>query len=128
MNQHEQHDYQEKQAQQQQHERQPEHALQQRPRHQHPQQAAPKHLRSCIACGTSASKRDLVRIVRTPEGSLQLDTSGKKPGRGAYVCSISCFEQALRSSKLQRALKTNISQNELESLTVQVQSVFIDKR
>lgn len=128
MNQHEQHDYQEKQAQQQQHERQPEHALQQRPRHQHPQQAAPKRLRSCIACGTSASKRDLVRIVRTPEGSLQLDTSGKKPGRGAYVCSISCFEQALRSSKLQRALKTNISQNELESLTVQVQSVFIDKR
>lgn len=123
MNQHEQHDYQEKQTQQQQHERQPEHA-----RHQHPQQAAPKRLRSCIACGTSASKRDLVRIVRTPEGSLQLDTSGKKPGRGAYVCSLSCFEQALRSSKLQRALKTNISQNELESLTVQVQSVFIDKR
>lgn len=123
MNQHEQHDYQEKQAQQQQHERQPEHA-----RHQHPQQAAPKRLRSCIACGTSANKRDLVRIVRTPEGSLQLDTSGKKPGRGAYVCSLSCFEQALRSSKLQRALKTNISQNELESLTVQVQSVFIDKR
>ncbi len=128
MNQHEQHDYQEKQAQQQQHERQPEHALQQHPRHQHPRQAAPKRLRSCIACGTSASKRDLVRIVRTPEGSLQLDTSGKKPGRGAYVCSLSCFEQALRSSKLQRALKTNISQNELESLTVQVQSVFIDKR
>lgn len=128
MNQHEHHDYQEKQAQQQQHERQPEHALQQRPRHQHPQQAAPKRLRSCIACGTSASKRDLVRIVRTPEGSLQLDTSGKKPGRGAYVCSLACFEQALRSSKLQRALKTNISQNELESLTVQVQSVFIDKR
>ena len=123
MNQHEQHDYQEKQAQQQQHERQPEHALQQRP-----QQAAPKRLGSCIACGTSASKRDLVRIVRTPEGSLQLDTSGKKPGRGAYVCSLACFEQALRSSKLQRALKTNISQNELESLTVQVQSVFIDKR
>lgn len=128
MNQHEQHDYQEKQAQQQQHERQPEHACQQHPRHQHPQQSAPKRLRSCIACGTSASKRDLVRIVRTPEGSLQLDTSGKKPGRGAYVCSLSCFEQALRSSKLQRALKTNISQNELESLTVQVQSVFIDKR
>lgn len=128
MNQHEQHDYQEKQTQQQQHERQPEHACQQHPRHQHPQQAAPKRLRSCIACGTSASKRDLVRIVRTPEGSLQLDTSGKKPGRGAYVCSLSCFEQALRSSKLQRALKTNISQNELESLTVQVQSVFIDKR
>lgn len=128
MNQHEQHDYQEKQAQQQQHERQPEHARQQHPRHQHPQQTAPKRLRSCIACGTSASKRDLVRIVRTPEGSLQLDTSGKKPGRGAYVCSLSCFEQALRSSKLQRALKTNISQNELESLTVQVQSVFIDKR
>lgn len=128
MNQHEQHDYQEKQEQQQQHERQPEHACQQHPRHQHPQQAAPKRLRSCIACGTSASKRDLVRIVRTPEGSLQLDTSGKKPGRGAYVCSLSCFEQALRSSKLQRALKTNISQNELESLTVQVQSVFIDKR
>lgn len=128
MNQHEQHDYQEKQEQQQQHERQPEHACQQHPRHQHPQQAAPKRLRSCIACGTSASKRDLVRVVRTPEGSLQLDTSGKKPGRGAYVCSLSCFEQALRSSKLQRALKTNISQNELESLTVQVQSVFIDKR
>ena len=123
MNQHEQHDYQEKQEQQQQHERHPEHACQ-----QHPQQSAPKRLRSCIACGTSASKRDLVRIVRTPEGSLQLDTSGKKPGRGAYVCSLSCFEQALRSSKLQRALKTNISQNELESLTVQVQSVFIDKR
>ena len=122
MNQHEQHEQHSKPTQQ------PEQPRHQHPRHQHPQQAAPKRLRSCIACGTSASKRDLVRIVRTPEGSLQLDTSGKKPGRGAYVCSLACFEQALRSSKLQRALKTNISQNELESLTVQVQSVFIDKR
>lgn len=121
MNQHDQYTHTQQYDQQQQ-EHQP-----QQPQHRH-QHTAPKRLRSCIVCGISASKCDLVRIVRTPEGSLLLDTSGKKPGRGAYVCSHSCFEQALRSSKLQRALKTQISQDELKALFMQVQSVFINKR
>lgn len=124
MNQHDQHAHSQQHDQHQQ-VRQAQQPQQRRQQHQH---TAPKHLRSCIVCGTSASKCDLVRIVRTPEGSLLLDTSGKKPGRGAYVCSHSCFEQALRSSKLQRALKTQISQDELKALSMQVQSVFIDKR
>lgn len=56
--------------------------------------------RSCIGCGTKKDKKDLIRIVRTPDGDIVLDRTGKKAGRGAYVCDDpSCIQKPL----LQRA-------------------------
>ena len=68
----------------------------------------PKHvpLRTCIACRSTEAKRGLVRIVRTPEGRVELDPSGKKNGRGAYVHeSRACWDEALKKDRLGRALK-----------------------
>lgn len=72
-----------------------------------------KHIpqRTCVGCREVLAKRELLRIVRTPEG-VQLDTSGKKNGRGAYVHNKrSCWEKALKGP-LAHALKTEISEND----------------
>ena len=72
------------------------------------QQLRPKHIpaRTCIACGTTEAKRGLLRIVRTPEGGVEVDPTGKKNGRGAYVHETrSCWDMALKKGKLERALK-----------------------
>src|SRR4051812_47294561 len=72
----------------------------------------PKHIpqRTCIACRTVESKRGLVRVVRTPAGTVEIDPTGKKSGRGAYVCrSRSCWEKALKGKALETALKTTLS-------------------
>jgi predicted RNA-binding protein YlxR (DUF448 family) len=72
------------------------------------QQFRPKHVpaRTCIACGTTQAKRGLLRIVRTPEGAVEIDATGKKNGRGAYVHETrACWDAALKKGKLERALK-----------------------
>ncbi len=62
-------------------------------------------VRTCVACRTSSSKRDLVRIVRTPDGRVVPDPSGRLPGRGAYLCANgSCWGIALQKGALSRAL------------------------
>jgi predicted RNA-binding protein YlxR (DUF448 family) len=76
--------------------------------------ARPKHVpqRMCIACHDRTSKRTLTRIVRTPEGIVVIDSTGKRNGRGAYVHDIrSCWEQALSSNSLANALKTEIDED-----------------
>ncbi|MFL7791321.1 MAG: RNase P modulator RnpM [Anaerolineae bacterium] len=68
-----------------------------------------KHVpqRTCVACRTVRPRRDLVRIVRTPEGEVILDETGKRNGRGAYLCrQRSCLETALAQRQLERVLKT----------------------
>jgi predicted RNA-binding protein YlxR (DUF448 family) len=66
--------------------------------------------RTCIGCRTVRPKRDLVRIVRTPEGEILLDYTGKRSGRGAYVCpDNSCIDQAFRRKQLERALDITIN-------------------
>ncbi len=58
-------------------------------------------MRTCIACKTTKSKRELLRVVHTPAGSVELDPGGKKSGRGAYLCAKrSCWENVLKSKKL----------------------------
>ncbi len=60
--------------------------------------------RTCIACRQVQGKRQLVRIVRTPEGAVQLDETGKRSGRGAYLCRrAACWEKALRGKQLEHA-------------------------
>jgi uncharacterized protein len=70
--------------------------------------ARPRHIpqRTCVACRTTNAKRQLVRIVRAPDGSVTIDPSGKRSGRGAYLCSTSeCWDAGLKRGVLSRALK-----------------------
>ena len=63
--------------------------------------------RTCVACRTERQKRDLVRVVRAPDGTVALDRSGKAPGRGAYLCADgSCWSGALKKKAIERALST----------------------
>ena len=71
----------------------------------------PKHVpqRLCIACRSHDTKRGLVRIVRTPQGTVELDETGKKNGRGAYLCRTrECWDIGLSRKALDNALKTQI--------------------
>lgn len=73
--------------------------------------------RTCIACRQEEGKQSLLRLVRTGEGVV-LDVTGKKAGRGAYVHpQPSCWERALRTSLLQRALRMNITSENLQILS-----------
>lgn len=71
----------------------------------------PRHVprRMCIACRQKTAKRELVRIVRTPQGTIEIDPANRKAGRGAYLCTQeSCWETGLKSKRLERALKTEL--------------------
>ena len=73
--------------------------------------ARPKHvpLRTCVVCRSKDAKRGFVRIVRSPEGKVFIDPSGKANGRGAYLCTNpDCWQRAAASPILERALKTDI--------------------
>ena len=61
-------------------------------------------LRKCTGCGEMKPKKDLVRVVKSPEGEISLDLTGRKPGRGAYVCrSAACLQAARKARRLERA-------------------------
>ncbi len=73
--------------------------------------------RSCVACRTKRPKRELIRIVRTPDGRVEVDESGKRNGRGAYLCrQRRCWERALKRGSLARALRTSITAEMAEAL------------
>jgi hypothetical protein len=74
-------------------------------------------LRTCVACGRSASKHELVRIVRSPDGETRIDASGKANGRGAYVCATqACFEAAIARKRLTSALRVTLGEEDQERL------------
>ena len=65
--------------------------------------------RQCVGCREMKNKRDLIRVVRSPEGTISLDFKGKLPGRGAYVCpDPACLAKARKSRALERAFETAI--------------------
>ena len=73
--------------------------------------AKPKKIpmRMCVGCRQMKPKKELLRVVRSPEGEVSLDPTGKKPGRGAYVCySVECLKKARKSRALERALEISI--------------------
>ncbi len=77
--------------------------------------------RTCMACQAKKDKRELVRIVRSPEGEISVDVTGKKPGRGAYICpNLECLNKVIKSKRLERSLETTISQEIYESLKEQL--------
>lgn len=74
-------------------------------------------IRSCVACRTSGDKRNLVRVVRTASGDVLVDTTGKMPGRGAYLCpSKECLRKALKEKRLTRALRVEIPEDAIRQL------------
>lgn len=77
--------------------------------------------RTCMGCQAKKEKRELVRIVRSPEGEISVDMTGKKPGRGAYICpNLECLNKVVKSKRLERSLETAISQEVYESLKEQL--------
>ena len=85
-----------------------------------------KHLpqRTCIACRQTNEKKSLIRLVRTRNGIAEVDMSGKKPGRGAYLCPKKvCWEMALRKNRLEHALRTKLSDNNRQSLIAYIQNL-----
>lgn len=85
-----------------------------------------KHIpqRTCVACREVRDKRELVRVVRTTEGSVQVDETGKKSGRGAYLCrSVPCWHKALEKNTLNRALKVSLTAEQLDGLRAFMKSL-----
>lgn len=78
--------------------------------------------RMCVGCQEMKPKKEFVRIVRTPAGEIVLDTSGKKAGRGVYVCSnnAACLAKAIKERKIERALKHEISVEIYEELKLKI--------
>lgn len=73
--------------------------------------------RTCVACRTRRDKRDLIRLVRTPEGRVEVDRSGRQDGRGAYLCpDPACWERALKRRSLNRALRVVLTPEEVARL------------
>ena len=67
-------------------------------------------MRQCLGCNEHKPKIELMRVVRTPEGETVLDFTGKKSGRGAYICkSLSCLKKARKSKRLERSLDCSIT-------------------
>lgn len=83
-----------------------------------PQRVKHVPVRTCIVCRESGAKRGLTRIVRTPEGDVQIDPSGRMNGRGAYLCGKpACWQRAISSNVLARALNVSLTDETLASLT-----------
>ena len=75
--------------------------------------------RTCIACRSTEAKRGLVRVVRTPDGRVSLDPTGKANGRGAYVHETrACWDEALKKDRLGRALKVAVPPEDAELLAI----------
>ena len=75
-------------------------------------------LRMCVGCREMKPKKELIRAVRSPEGEVTLDPTGKKAGRGAYVCmNADCLKRALKQKQLDRALETQLGESAVLALT-----------
>ncbi len=73
--------------------------------------------RSCVVCRTKKDKNELIRIVKNQTNEINIDESGKKPGKGAYICdSMECLEKGVKSKALQRALEVEIPEEIYEKL------------
>lgn len=80
-------------------------------------------MRQCLGCREMKPKRELSRVVRSPQGEVSLDFKGKSPGRGAYVCpNMACLKKAVKSNALGRALETAIPEEIYNALYEQMES------
>jgi len=85
-------------------------------------------LRSCVVCQRKRPKRELIRVVRTPEGTIEVDPKGKRSGRGAYLCADRpCWDAALLHRRLGQALKCQVSAEEVAELRVVAASLLTEE-
>ncbi|MCL4516995.1 MAG: YlxR family protein [Firmicutes bacterium] len=83
--------------------------------------------RTCVGCQTVRPKKELVRVVRTPEGEVLVDPTGKKSGRGAYLCpNVECLKAAVKGKRLQKALEQPISEEVLQALGLRLGAMTVD--
>ena len=79
-------------------------------------------MRQCVGCREMKPKRELVRVVKSPEGVISLDFRGKAPGRGAYLCpDPACLKRAMKAKALSRAFETEIPQEIYEDLLAKME-------
>ncbi|MCI8650623.1 MAG: YlxR family protein [Anaerotruncus sp.] len=82
-------------------------------------------VRMCAGCSEHKPKRELVRVVRTPEGEVQLDLTGKKSGRGAYVCpKPDCLKKARKARRIERALGCTIPQEVYDRMEQEMEQAY----
>ena len=80
-------------------------------------------MRQCMGCRERRAKPEMIRVVRTTEGTVQLDFSGKLNGRGAYLCpNAECLKKAIRSKALDRSLEVTIPQEVYDRLTAEMEA------
>ncbi len=80
-------------------------------------------MRMCVGCREMKAKKEMIRVVRSPEGEVSIDLKGKKSGRGAYVCyDVQCLKRALKQKQLARALEVTITPEIAESLTLSIET------
>ena len=82
--------------------------------------------RSCVACRTSRDKRELVRVVRSPDGGVSVDHTGRAAGRGAYVCrDTACITTAIHRGALSRALETSVPAGLMDELVATINNDIV---
>ncbi len=80
-------------------------------------------LRKCTGCGEMKEKRELVRVVRSPQGEISLDLTGKKPGRGAYICKDKeCLRLCRKAKRIERSLECTISPEIYDSMEKEIEN------
>ncbi len=78
-------------------------------------------MRKCLGCNEMKPKRELIRAVKSPEGEISLDLTGKKSGRGAYICpDKDCFQKARKGKRLEKALDTAIPDSVYDAMAEQL--------
>ena len=81
--------------------------------------------RTCLACRTAKNKKELVRVVKNKENEMFVDETGKKSGRGAYICkSRECLETALKQKRLENSFKMQISEDVKKELQRQMEEMI----
>ncbi len=79
-------------------------------------------MRMCVGCREMKEKRELIRVVRTPEGEVALDATGKRSGRGAYVCrQADCLKRSIKQKQLERQLEITLTPEIIEALTAEME-------
>ena len=80
--------------------------------------------RQCIGCGEMKSKKEMIRVLKTSEDEIVLDATGRKNGRGAYLCpSMDCFKKAVKNKGLERSFKTAIPKEVYETLEKEMEQL-----
>ena len=81
-------------------------------------------MRMCVGCREMKPKRELLRVVKSPEGEISFDLTGRKPGRGAYVCfSAECLKRAIKQKQLERAFDCSPGEEVSASLLAQLEAL-----